>query len=132
MRTIFQTHRREFDQLSRMMTEDQRHAVYNRGILLDLLDDSGVDAKRLQQYRRLMKKLHVGSIRRHSTGCTFTVWAGGALPDDGRYLGYEYFTLGRGPAPEELVQSFRMYGPDVPRGHQYIPLEPQWFLYFME
>jgi hypothetical protein len=136
LRETLRTHKVDFQRLVAMMgEEDVIVGVHTNWVQVRdqprELSDMGQDRHRLQEYRRLLKVLGLQSVERDHDGCSLMAWAGGALPDDGQYLGYKFFTDGKGPSPQEIVWIFTPKAREPKAPIEYMAMEPQWFLYSM-
>jgi hypothetical protein len=93
--SIFENHTDDFEALVSMFTEDMvLEKVARNYTWPDNVRELGISRQRIKNYRELLEEAGLLSIERCREGILFTVYAGGALPDDGVYKGYAYFPGG--------------------------------------
>ena len=129
----FQKNRAAFQKLAEMIAVDQSvekvHQAYIHG--------SSPGEKRLAEYRRLLRQVNCQSVTRWDHPDEYTVevtaFAGGALPDDGIYKGFEFFPKG---LPErsagDVVSSLDGDPHRVEGGtRRYRKINENWYLTFL-
>lgn len=129
METMFRQNQTEFDQLRQLITEDS-----SAGIVLSVSEDRtdpefkeaarrGLSEGRLENYRRLLRRLHLKGVGRDGDDVTFQAGAEGWLMK-AIYKGY-LFTKDKPQHIEETLERAATCGNLLVK-----PLQGYWYLYY--